>query len=202
MTQASLSRGSATDNLIPLMREYDRLIDRFDEIKKRTNEIRAALPENVREGKVLITFSAGFTHPGKYTFQTEADVKTFAEMVRRLTYRDRIVPHWERIVAQVLNDFQDARKAQIDDVLEASGLMALEEEADSLTEQFGDLRLQILETPASSVEALIWQIGNAGADIDDVVDTIIAGVKRLVPDVTATDEMGPRVIGFGEPEPR
>jgi hypothetical protein len=84
-------------------------------------------------------------------------------------------------VAQLLDDYRAARKAQIEDVREASGFEALYRQSTSLDDQAADLQDKIRETPASSLSALLWQLELARDYIDHetLLDTIIAGVKLL-----------------------
>jgi hypothetical protein len=202
MTTSSLSRGA--DPLILMIKEHAKLLARRDEIDERADKIRSSLPENVREGQVSIVFSAGFTDPGNFTFRTELEVNVFARTVHQIAWRDRSVPHWDRIVAQLIDDFRAAKKAQIDDVLEASGVAALDREAAAVADQAYELHTKICDTPASSFPALLYQLELLRDDLEvpDLLDTIIAGVKRLAAAASAEKEAGPEVIGFGEPGER
>jgi hypothetical protein len=169
------------DPLIAMIRERSRLFRVAEEIRERADEIRLTLPEAVQKGEVLITFSAGFNKPGNFDFKTEMDVKAFAEGYRRAVWRDRPIPHWDRIVAQLLEDFRAAKKAQIDDVLEASGCAALLREVEELEQKTSDLEEQIYSTPATSCDALLWQLEALRDETDDkeLLDTIVAGVRGL-----------------------
>jgi hypothetical protein len=91
------------------------------------------------------------------------------------------VPHWDRIKAQLLDDFRAEKKAQIDDVLEASGVAELLREAEAIEEQAYEVHDQTVETPASTFGVLLWQLELARDffDHDTLLDVIIAGVKRL-----------------------
>jgi hypothetical protein len=105
-----------------------------NELDERIDAIASTLPQNVVERKVSIMFSAGFTEPSKFEFRSENDVTSFASACRIIVLRDRDrqVPHFDRIKEQLLRDYRTAKKAQIDDVLEAAGVTALEREREAL----------------------------------------------------------------------
>jgi hypothetical protein len=192
------------DPLLPLIAERGRLYKLECEIRDRGEEILHTLPKNVIEEKVSITFAAGFTKPGSFDFRTERDVEIFVEAIRKITWRDRSIPHWDYIVVHLLDDFRAARKVQIEDVLEAAGAAALLREADALVDQAYEMHTKICDTPASSFPALLYQLEllREHLEVPDLLDTIIAGAKRLSAAASAEEKAEPEVIGFGEPEER
>jgi hypothetical protein len=179
------TRHANTDPLLPMIAEHERLLALCEDAERRAKEIKSTLPKDVVEGKASITVFIGFDKPHIFHFKTEREAENFAKSLRVLLWaREHERPsaeHWDRIVTQLVSDFRTARKAQIEDVLEASGCAALEREAEALDEEVYELRVKILATPARSLSALFYQLELARPEVDyeGLVDTIIAGVKRL-----------------------
>jgi hypothetical protein len=149
-------------------------------------EIKSTLPNNVVEGNVAITVFTGFDKPHTFRFKTEREAEGFAKGLRVLLWtreqeRPPSAERWDCIVTQLISDYRAARKVQIEDVQEASGCAALGREAEALDDEAYELRVKILETPASSLTALFYQLELARdlVDYEGLVDTIIAGIKRL-----------------------
>jgi len=94
-----------TDPLIALIRERARLFKLAEDTRARAKKIESELSEDVGERRVRINFFEGFIKPAKFDFKTESDVKIFCEVVRKISFRDRRIPHWDRIVAQAIDDF-------------------------------------------------------------------------------------------------
>jgi hypothetical protein len=80
-----------------------------------------------------------------------------------------------------ISDKLKVGNARFNEACEASGSTALEREAEALDDEVYELRVKILETPASSLSALFYQLELARpmVDYEGLVDTIIAGVKQL-----------------------
>ena len=76
--------------------------------------------------------------------------------------------------------------ARIEIAVEASGAAALYRESEDLEEKATELHEQICSTPATSFDALLWQLeaaaavcGTAPLAAEELLDTIIDGVKGL-----------------------
>jgi hypothetical protein len=190
----SITAADVDDPLIALIRERARLYRLAGDLTERADKILAALPDDVRFEIVRVSF-LGLA--GDEDFQTEKELSLFFSVLKAAAagmafskkldqaVKDQNKARVNHLKAKALDEFRVGLK-RIREVREASGCEALYREAEALEEQADELEDRICDTPAGSFDALLWQLelsrdnaALAPRANEDLLDTIIAGVKRL-----------------------
>jgi hypothetical protein len=192
----------------------------------RGNEIFDTLPEDIRKGRVQISFSGGdlgrLLQRGGFT--SEADLhqwvavhRRFATVLARLEVkRGRLgvedlaaeEAEFDRQIGldQALAQFR-AGLEEIKAAREASGCEAHYREAEDLGRRAGEVDNQICNTKPVTLTGAIAMLewGHEGGCCDERLNNaVIAGLRELVSlrEAPANGGAQPEVIGFGEPDER
>lgn len=197
---------AADDPVLAMIEEHNRLADLANETEERAGEILLALPEDIQFRRVMIDLPKGAVACHSYKQLTQqiflAEIDgALPELTPAQAGADDDVVHAKiRAFINGVGDRCDARdykdfsvrailqfrdgKAKIDAAREASGCDALYREAEALGERVKAIYDRIVTTPARSLDGLLGQLDllrDATAGEHKFVDTIIAGIKALVP---------------------
>jgi hypothetical protein len=176
---------AAEDPLLAMLKERARLHQLAARAQSAGEEIELELPDDVQLGVVKVKLP-----DGDCSCRTEEDVN------RSVSVRVRLVETFAKYGSDVDRDYlrewsegaleqYRAGKAAIEAAREASGCAAAYRQAETLRDMADELQDRICETQAISLAGVLGQLAllrddDGGID-DQLIDSIVAGVKALVP---------------------